>query len=184
MSVIVVEFVTLDGVAEDPDGSGGTATGGWAFRHGPEAVAGDKFRLGALLDTGTLLLGRTTWELFAKIWPGRTDEFATRLNNAAKLVVSRTLGDVSAWRNSTLLPGDPVDEVGKLRETVDVIVIGSVGIAQELGHHGLVDEYRLLVFPSIVGAGRRLFDGTPPADLRLVSTTQAGPAVLSTYRTR
>ena len=76
MSVIVVEFVTVDGVVEDPDGSGGTATGGWAFRHGPEAVAGDKFRLGPLLDTGTLLLGRTTWELFSKLWPGRTDEFS------------------------------------------------------------------------------------------------------------
>ncbi len=181
MSVIVVEFTTLDGVVEDPDGSGGTATGGWAFRHGPEAVAGDKFRLGSLLDTGVLLLGRTTWELFAKLWPGRSGEFPDRLNAAAKLVASRTLRDVSAWQNSTLLQGDLLGAVE--REERDVIVIGSVGIAQTLGRHGLVDEYRLLVFPSLAGAGRRLFDGVA-ADLGLVSTTQVGAAILSTYRTR
>ncbi|RSM41229.1 riboflavin biosynthesis protein RibD [Amycolatopsis balhimycina DSM 5908] len=182
MSVIVVEFVTLDGVVDDPDGSAGTAVGGWAFRHGPEAVAGDKFRLGTLLDTGTLLFGRTTWELFAKIWPGRTGEFPDRLNAARKLVASRTLTDVTAWHNSSLLQGDLVEAVG--REERDLIVIGSIGIARELAGHDLVDEYRLLVFPSLAGQGRRLFDGAAPADLRLVSTTQAGPAVLSTYRTR
>jgi len=180
MSVIVVEFVTLDGVVEDPDGSAATATGGWAFRHGPEAVAGDKFRLGPLLDTGTLLLGRTTWELFAKLWPGRAGEFPDRLNAARKLVASRTLDDVTAWQNSSLLQGDLIDEV--TRAAGDLIVIGSVGIAQTLSRHGLVDEYRLLVFPSLVGAGRRLFDGSAPADLRLVSATQVGAAVLSTYR--
>lgn len=182
MSVIVVEFLTLDGVVEDPDGSGGTATGGWAFRHGPEAVAGDKFRLGELLDTGTLLFGRTTWELFAKLWPGRSGEFPDRLNAAAKLVASRTLRDVSAWQNSALLQGDLLDEVK--RHERDLIVIGSVGIAQALGHHGLVDEYRLLVFPTLAGPGRRLFDDVAaPVDLRLVSATPVGPAVLSTYRT-
>ena len=183
MSVIVTEFVTLDGVVEDPDGSGGTATGGWAFRHGPEAVAGDKFRLGTLLETGTLLLGRTTWELFAKLWPGRTGEFPDRLNAARKLVASRTLNNVSAWQNSSLLQGELIDEVAK--ETGELVVIGSVGIAQALGRHGLVDEYRLLVFPTVAGAGRRLFDDVPaPVDLRLVSATSVGAAVLSTYRTR
>lgn len=180
MSVIVVEFLTLDGVVEDPDGSGGTATGGWAFRHGPEAVAGDKFRLGSLLETGTLLFGRTTWELFSKIWPGRTGEFPDCLNAARKLVASRTSDDVSAWQNSVLLRGDLLDEVR--RHERDVIVIGSVAVAQTLARHGIVDEYRLLVFPSVVGEGRRLFEA--PADLGLVSTTQVGPAVLSTYRTR
>ncbi|OXM70054.1 dihydrofolate reductase family protein [Amycolatopsis vastitatis] len=182
MSVIVVEFITLDGVVDDPDGSAGTAAGGWAFRHGPEAVAGDKFRLGSLLDTGTLLFGRTTWELFAKLWPGRTGEFPDRLNAARKLVASRTLADVTAWHNSALLNGDLAEAVE--REERDVIVIGSIGIARELAGHDLVDEYRLLVFPSLAGPGRRLFDGAAPADLRLVSSTQVGPAVLSTYRTR
>ena len=182
MSVIVVEFVTLDGVVEDPDGSGATAAGGWAFRHGPEAVAGDKFRLGSLLETGTLLFGRTTWELFAKIWPSRTEEFAGRLNAARKLVASRTLTDVTAWHNSSLLQGELVEAVR--REERDLVVIGSIGIARELGRQDLVDEYRLLVFPSLAGPDRRLFDDAAPADLRLVSSTQVGPAVLSTYRTR
>jgi dihydrofolate reductase len=181
MSVIVVEFTTLDGVVDDPDGSGATAGGGWAFRHGPEAVAGDKFRLGTLLETGTLLFGRTTWELFAKLWPGRTGEFADRLNAASKLVASRTLTDVGAWQNSSLLQGDLAEAVQ--REERDVVVIGSIGIAHTLARHDLVDEYRLLVFPSVAGEGRRLFDG-PAADLRLVSSTQIGAAVLSTYRTR
>ena len=180
MSVIVVAFTTLDGVVEDPDGSAGTPAGGWAFRHGPEAVAGDKFRLGSLLDTGVLLFGRTTWELFAKLWPGRSGEFADRLNAAPKLVASRTLHDVSAWRNSVLLQGELAEAVE--REERDVIVIGSVGVAKQLAGHGLVDEYRLLVFPSVVGTGRRLFDAA--ANFELVSTTRVGPANLSTYRTR
>jgi dihydrofolate reductase len=78
--VIVIEFITLDGVVEDPDGSAGTPYGGWAFRHGPETVAGDKFRLGAIMETGTMLLGRRTWELFAGLRPHRVDPFSQRLN--------------------------------------------------------------------------------------------------------
>jgi dihydrofolate reductase len=179
MSVIVVEFITLDGVVEDPDGAGGTPAGGWAFRHGRDAVAGDKFRLGPLLDTGVLLFGRTTWELFAKLWPGRSGEFADQLNASAKLVASRTLHDVSAWQNSVLLQGELAEAVE--REERDVVVIGSVGVAKQLAGHGLVDEYRLLVFPSVAGEGRRLFDTA--AHFELVSTTQVGPAHLSTYRT-
>ena len=106
MSVIVIEFITLDGIVSDPDGSGGTPAGGWAFRHGPEAVAGDKFRLGSVLDDGVLLLGRKTWELFSRIWPGRDDPFSTRMNAAPKLVASRTLTDASAWQNSQAVDGD------------------------------------------------------------------------------
>ncbi|MBW8802147.1 MAG: riboflavin biosynthesis protein RibD, partial [Streptomyces sp.] len=105
MSVIVIEFVTLDGIVSDPDGSAGTPTGGWAFRHGPETVAGDKFRLGRTLDDGVMLLGRTTWQLFSRIWPGRDDPFATRMNAAPKLVASRTLTDTSAWGNSRVMDG-------------------------------------------------------------------------------
>lgn len=100
MSVIVIEFVTLDGIASDPDGSEGTTDGGWAFRHGPEAVAGDKFRLGAIMDHGVLVLGRRTWELFSHIWPGRDDPFSRRMNRIPKLVASRTLTDTSAYPNS------------------------------------------------------------------------------------
>jgi dihydrofolate reductase len=180
MSVIVVEFTTLDGVVEDPDGSAGTATGGWAFRHGPETVAGDKFRLGPLLDTGVLLLGRTTWELFAKLWPGRRGEFADRLNAMPKLVASRTSADVTAWRNSALVSGDLAEAVA--REERDVIVIGSIEVVRALAERDLVDEYRLLVCPSVVGEGRRFFEGV--AHFRLVSCTRVGAGVLSTYRTR
>jgi dihydrofolate reductase len=104
--VIVIEFVTLDGVVEDPDGSGGTPWGGWAFRYGPEAVAGDKFALGEILDQGVMLLGRTTWQLFAKIWPGRDDDFSRKMNAMPKLVASRSLASVDYWANSTLLRGD------------------------------------------------------------------------------
>ncbi len=84
--IIVIQFITLDGVIEDPDGSAGSPDGGWAFRFGPEAVAGDKFKLGSRLDTGALLFGRATWQLFAKLWPGRSDKFSTQMNTAPKWV--------------------------------------------------------------------------------------------------
>jgi dihydrofolate reductase len=179
--LIVIEFVTLDGVVEDPDGSGGTPGGGWAFRHGPEAVAGDKFGLGPLLDTGVLLLGRTTWELFAKIWPSRTDEFATKMNNVPKLVASRTLTDVDGWQNSSLLEGDLVAEARELKARQDVVVTGSISVARELADAGLVDEYRLMMFPAVVGAGRGLFP-EQAADLRLSSVEQKGSGALLRYR--
>src|SRR5215510_12260892 len=101
VSVIVIEFITLDGIVSDPDGSGGTPAGGWAFRHGPEAVAGDKFRLGSVLDEGVLLLGRKTWELFSGIWPGRDDPFSARMNAVPKLVATRTLTGTAAWAKLT-----------------------------------------------------------------------------------
>ncbi|MFI1524808.1 dihydrofolate reductase family protein [Kitasatospora cineracea] len=183
MSVIVIEFTTLDGVVSDPDGSAGTPWGGWAFRHGPEAVAGDKFRLGRTLDEGVLLLGRTTWQLFAGLWPGRDDPFAARMNAVPKLVVSRTLSraDTSGWANSRLLEGDLVDAVG--RERRDVVVTGSLGVVDRLRAADLVDEYRLLIFPTVLGTGRRLFPaGSPPAELECLSAERVGAAVLARYR--
>jgi len=179
--VIVIEFITLDGVVEDPDGSDGTPAGGWAFRFGPEAVAGDKFRLGPLLETGAILTGRRTWELFSKIWPGRTDDFSAKLNAARKLVASRTLTDVSAWNNSTLVDGELIDEVQRHQRERDIIVIGSLGIAHHLMQADLVDEYRLLVFPTVLGTGRRLFASPLACDLRLTSATQSGAAALLNY---
>jgi dihydrofolate reductase len=180
--VIVIEFVTLDGVVEDPDGSAGTSAGGWAFRHGPQAVAGDKFKLGSRLDTGALLLGRETWQLFSTLWPSRSDEFSTRMNTAPKWVASRTLTDVSAWNNSTVVGGELTTEVRRLRSERDVIVIGSTSVVHALMDHDLVDEYRLLVFPTVLGVGRRLFTGPAGArDLRLVSVEQSGAAALMCY---
>jgi dihydrofolate reductase len=180
VSVIVIEFITLDGIVSDPDGSGGTPAGGWAFRHGPETVAGDKFRLGRVLDDGVLLLGRTTWQLFSRLWPGRDDPFAARMNAVPKLVASRTLTDVSAWANSRVVDGDVVEAVRHERR--DVIITGSLSIVHALMAQDMIDEYRLLTFPTALGAGRRLFPaGGAPAYLRTVSVEQAGAAVLTRY---
>src|ERR687890_1179719 len=106
--VIVIQFVTLDGVVEDPDGRDGTAFGGWAFRFGPQAVAGDKFRLGTILESGVLLFGRRTWEHFSRLWPARTDPFSTAMNRADKAVVTRGTPDLTVWTGSTALTGDLV----------------------------------------------------------------------------
>jgi dihydrofolate reductase len=181
MSVVVIQFITVDGVVSDPDGSAGTPAGGWAFRHGPETVAGDKFRLGEILDDGVLLLGRTTWQLFSRLWPARDDPFSTRMNAVPKLVASRTLTDVSAWANSRIIDGDLVDVVRHERR--DVIVAGSLSIVHTLMAQDLIDEYRLLTFPIILGTGRRLFPAAgPSAFLETVSTEQPGAAVLTRYR--
>jgi dihydrofolate reductase len=178
---IVIEFITVDGIVEDPDGSAGTAGGGWAFRHGPEAVAGDKFRLGDALDRGTLLLGRRTWELFSGIWPNRTDPFAVRMNAVPKVVASRTRRDLDGWANSTLAAGPVVEVAEALRERGDVVVAGSVSVAHALIAAGRVDEYRLLVFPIALGSGTRLFPGATSTPLALSAAEPAGPALLCTY---
>jgi dihydrofolate reductase len=180
VSVIVIEFITLDGVVTDPDGSGGTPAGGWAFRQGRDAVAGDMFRLGSVLDEGVLLLGRKTWELFSRIWPGRDDPFSARMNAVPKLVATSTLTGASAWANSQVVDGDLIDAVK--RERRDVIIMGSLSIVHTLMASDLIDEYRLLTFPAILGTGERLFPAGPPADLELVSAGQAGAAVLARYR--
>jgi len=161
VSIIVIEFITLDGIVSDPDGSGGTPAGGWAFRHGRETVAGDRFRLGNTLDEGVLLLGRRTWQLFSRLWPGRDDPFSARMNAVPKLVATRVLTDTSAWANSRVIDGDLVDAVK--REPRDVIIMGSLSVVHALMAEDLIDEYRLLTFPTILGTGERLFPpGTPP----------------------
>jgi dihydrofolate reductase len=180
--VIVIAFITLDGVVEDPDGRGGAPYGGWAFRFGPEAVAGDKFRLGPILETGVLLFGRSTWEQFSRLWPTRTGAFATSMNHADKVVVTRGAPDLSAWSNSTVLEGDLVDGVLRLARERDVVVIGSLSVVRALAAAGAVDEYRLLTFPTVVGDGARLF--ATPVDLGLVSADVVGPATLATYDVR
>lgn len=180
MSVIVIQYITLDGIVSDPDGSGGTPGGGWLFRHGPEVVAGDRFQLGASLDEGVVLLGRATWEQFARLWPERDTPFARRMNAAAKLVASRTLTDVSAWSDSRLLDGDLVDAVKQERR--DVVVMGSLSLVRALMAEDLVDEYRLITIPTVVGTGDPLFPaGGPPVDLKCLAVEPAGPAVLARY---
>ena len=180
--LIVIEFVSLDGVMHDPDGSDGSPQGGWAFRYGPEAVAGDKFGLGEVLDTGAMLLGRRTWQLFAKVWPGRDDPFSAKMNAMPKLVASRSLEHAAGWQNSVVLHGDLTAEVRMRKQARDIMVTGSVSVVRTLMAHNLVDEYRLLVFPLVLGTGTRLFpDGTPPVNLALVSAQTAGPAVRLIY---
>jgi dihydrofolate reductase len=179
---IVIAFSTVDGVTEDPDGRDGTPHGGWAFRHGPEVVAGDKFKLGPIFETGVLLLGRTTWQQFSRLWPSRTDDFAAAMNRIPKLVVSHGVIDLSAWENSSFLSGDLLDGIAKEKTVRDVVVIGSASIVHALAERDLVDEYRVLVFPDLVGRGTRLF--TPeatPTRLRQVSAEPTGPALLVRY---
>jgi dihydrofolate reductase len=179
--VIVIAFITLDGFASDPDGSDGTPTGGWAFRHEPGLLKGDRFQLGAALDTGVMVFGRRTWEAFAGRWPHRTGEFAERMNAAAKLVVTRSGVDVGAWANSVAADGDLTELVTAESSRRDVIVTGSLSVVHALLEHDLVDEYRLVVCPSVIGAGTELFPaGTRPADFTEFSAQQSGAAVLLT----
>ena len=182
MSVMVIEFLTLDGVMRDPDGAEGTEQGGWMFRFGPGPVEGDKFKLGPLFDTATLLLGRRTWEHFAGFWPTRSDDFSNKMNAMRKQVVSRSLASADAWNNSSLLAGDLVEEVARRTATEDIVVTGSASVVRTLMAHGLIDEYRLIVFPVLLGQGTRLFDEAPPATFDLVSVESAGPAVRLVYR--
>ena len=178
---MVIEFVTLDGLVSDPDGSAGTPAGGWAFRQGTQPVAGDKFRLGRTLDEGVMLLGRRTWQLFSRIWPRRDDPFSARMNAVPKLVASRTLSDTNAWSNSAIMEGDLIDAVK--RERRDVIITGSLSVVHALMAVDLIDEFRLLTFPTFLGAGERLFPtGLPPIDLELLSADPIGGAIFSRYQ--
>lgn len=177
--VIVAQFVSLDGVTEDPDGSAGTAHGGWAFRYGPGPVSGDKFRLGSVLDTGVNLFGRTTWELFAGLFATRDDDFSRSLTAMDKLVASRGRPDLDRWAHSALLTGELTATVRERVRRQDVLVTGSGSLVDQLIAQDLVDEFRLLVFPIVLGKGRRIFDAaSAPLDLRLVSSEDAGAGVL------
>jgi dihydrofolate reductase len=179
--VIVSEFVTLDGVFQDPGGAEGFEAGGWAFSfdRGPE---GDKFKLDEVLAAGALLLGRVTYEGFAEAWPSRADDagFADKMNSMPKYVVSTTL-ERADWNNTTIIRGDVPGAVRGLRQQVegDVLVAGSGSLVQALIEHDLVDEYRLMIFPVVLGTGRRLFpDPGHAADLRIVQTATAGQTII------
>ena len=176
--IVVTEFVSLDGVMEDPGGAEDYRHGGWTFEidRGPE---GNKFKLDEALDAEALLLGRVTYEGFAAAWPSREGDFADKFNTMPKYVVSSTL-EKPDWSNSTVLKGDLADEVEKLRRKHDgdVVVHGSARLAQALLEHGLVDELRLMVFPVVLGSGKRLFgETTDKQRLRLTSSQTVGDGV-------
>ncbi len=182
--VVVSQFIALDGVVEDPGGAEDFDRGGWAFNfdRGPE---GDQFKLDEVMASEALLLGRVTYEGFAAAWPSRTDEFgfADKFNNMPKYVVSTTLEDPE-WNNATVISGDVAEAVAALKRDVegDILVNGSVQLVQTLIEHDLVDEYRLMVFPTILGAGKRLFGETSDAlALRLVDAKPAGETLILIY---
>jgi dihydrofolate reductase len=180
--IVVSQFITVDGVFEDPGGAEDFDRGGWAFKYdrGPE---GDQFKLDEVMAAEALLLGRVTYEGFAAAWPSRTGEFADKFNNMAKYVVSTTLADPS-WNNSTVIASDVPGAVARLkdRHAGDILINGSAQLVAELMRHGLVDEYRLMVFPVVLGAGKRLFGDTPEAlSLRLVDSKPAGDCLILIY---
>ena len=175
MRLVVTEFITLDGVMEDPGGSEKSPFGGWAFKF-QRGADGDKFKLDELLAADAQLFGRKTYEGFAAAWPSRTDDvgFADRINSLPKYVVSSTL-QRAEWTNSTILRGNVVDEVTRLKQQPgrDILVAGSAQLVQTLAQHQLVDEYRLMVFPIIVGGGKPLFgEGLPGTSLKIVESQQ------------
>ena len=176
--IVVTEFVSLDGVMEDPGGAEKSKHGGWAlqFERGPE---GDKFKYDELMASDALLLGRVTYGGFAAAWPSRTgDDFSDKMNSMRKIVVSTTL-ERADWNNSRIIKSNVVEELSKLkaREGGDILVAGSGQLVHTLMQHDLVDEYRLMVFPVILGGGKRLFQGgSEKFALRLVEAKPVGSA--------
>ena len=177
--IVVTEFVSLDGVIEDPGGSENFKHGAWSFEidRGEE---GNRFKLDETMASDALLLGRVTYEGFADAWPSRDGEFADKFNSMPKYVVSSTLRDPE-WTNSTVLEGDLGEEVAKLKaeHERDIVVHGSARLAQELLERDLVDELRLMVYPVVLGSGKRLFGETSDKKtLRLADSKVVGEGVL------
>jgi dihydrofolate reductase len=176
--IVVTEFVSLDGVVEAPGGGEGFKYDGWSFEieRGEE---GNQFKLDETMSSQALLLGRVTYEGFAAAWPSRTGEFADKFNSMPKYVVSSTL-ESPEWSNTTVLAGDVAEEVAKLKGSLegDIVVHGSPRLVQTLIDRDLVDEFRLMVFPVVLGTGKRLFDRTSDKKpLRLVSSKIVGDGV-------
>jgi dihydrofolate reductase len=176
--IVVTEFVSLDGVMEAPGGGEDFKYGGWTFEisRGDE---GDKFKLDETMASDALLLGRVTYEGFAKAWPSRDGEFADKFNSMPKYVVSSTLR-IPEWNNTTVLEGDLADEGAELKEkyTGDIVVHGSAQLVQALLEKDLVDELRLMVYPVVLGTGKRLFGETSDKKrLRLRDSKVVGDGV-------
>jgi dihydrofolate reductase len=174
--LVVTEFVSLDGVFEDPGGAESYEHGGWTFEY-DRGDEGNTFKLDEVMGAEVHLLGRVTYEGFAEAWPSREGPFADKLNNDRKVVVSTTLKD-PAWSNTTVISGDANDGISKLKDETDgiILVAGSGTLVSTLLGADLVDELRLMVFPTILGRGRRLFpDGIDRLRFRLAESRTVGP---------
>ena len=183
-TIVLNANVSLDGVIEDPAGVEGFRLGGWFFEI-DRGEDGNRFTLDEALGAEALLLGRRSYEFFAATWPSRGGELADRLNSLPKYVVSSTLAD-PGWNNSTLLRGDVVTEVSKLKQELDgeIVVLASFQLARTLLEHDLVDELRVQVYPVVLGAGERLFGETSDKKpMRLLDTRTVGDGIaILTYR--
>src|SRR5919204_4555606 len=182
--IVVSENVTLDGVVQDPAGAEGFERGGWVGRVGERGREGAaKVLLDEALGAAAQLFGRRTYEFLAARWPSRSGELADRLNEMPKYVVSSTLGDPD-WNNSTVLAGDVVQEVAKLKEELDgeIVVAGSIRLVRTLMENDLVDELRLMIYPVVLGAGERPFGETSDErPVRLLETRTVGDLAYLTY---
>jgi dihydrofolate reductase len=179
--IVVTEFISVDGVIESPGPVEGYKHAGWTFEF-DRGEEGNQFKVDELFESEAQLLGRVTYEGFAAAWPKMEGmgEFGEKMNNMPKYVYSSTLRSAS-WNNSTILRGDLAEEMTKLKREVDgvILVAGSAQLAQGLMRHGLVDELRLMVFPLILGSGKRLFaDDTDKTILRLVGSKTVGDGVV------
>ena len=180
--VVVSQFISVDGVVEDPGGSEDWERGGWAFQF-DRGDEGNQFKLDEVMASEALLLGRVTYEGFAEAWPSRTGEFADKFNGMPKYVVSTTLQDPE-WNNTTVIAEDVPTAVAKLKQSFegDILVNGSVQLVQALAEDGLVDEYRFMVFPTVLGGGKHMFGATSGTTaLRLVDAKPAGETYILVY---
>lgn len=185
--LVVTEFVSVDGVFEDPGGAEGYEHGGWTFEY-DRGEEGNRFKLDELMEAEVQLFGRVTYEGFAAAWPSREGPFADKLNADPKVVVSTTLTE-PAWQNTRVIAGNVVEEIAKLREATagPILVAGSGTLVHTLLAADLVDELRLMVFPTILGRGRRLFpDGIDRLKLTLAESRTVGPdgVQIQVYRRR
>lgn len=184
--IIVSEFITLDGVIDDPGGAEKTKYGGWNFKFWDNEMG--VYKNDELFSCDAMLLGRVTYEGFAAAWPGRTDEwgFADRMNNMRKYVVSTTLKELS-WNNSKLIKNNIAEEVLRLKQEpgMDILVAGSGNLIKTLMKHDLIDEFRLMVHPLILGTGKKLFpESEDMIKLKLTdSRVYSSGVVLLTYQT-
>lgn len=182
--IVITEFISLDGVIEDPGGSEDFEHGGWTFEI-PRGDEGDRFKLDEAMGADALLLGRRTYEGFAEAWPERDGEFADKFNSMPKYVVSNSM-ERADWNNSTVIAGDDLPAaIADLREKHegDIVVNGSATLSRALIDADLVDELRLMLFPVVLGSGLRLFgdSGKKPMELADSQVVGDGVAIL-TYR--